>query len=1109
MIDASEWQKYLLINSDIIYQWVGWNPLTASNPTGERALRTDAPQYSSLYPILAPWVGTVNGGVDITGPFGSTTSDGIPGAVIDRYLLWQNAMYSNSLMPSGRVANILFGSRNPYEYWEKIENAEKDYETLIHSLKSSLDAAYSTNFSFVVFHQDRGTATDGGSTRNGRKRAFEMPINGPRSFNRKTIPLSNLTKDGSPIIKSIQIINETKDAINLGAQYTVIIEIKFSLLESLLRTEVPKIDIWENDKEFGTIRFMEILYRKFGLAKNDSAATALLDGDGLGLLCELRFRDASQFEDANLASKTKRALDFLSQDLNNQQKLFTKLLHLHYVKHELKFDNTSAQIPDNTLVITYTSYETDETVKPFVNGATPNFVFNMYDFLDNPTYNQTLKTTYTGSWTDFQQARETVATEQAKVAELASRLADVRSRIADESLIKQIEENIEARREAIAKFSFDISNFLISTIVNSCHIYEIKIPTKDLGITGQSNTANRFFSWSTLGVIASDIGYASATGATIGLIGGPAGVVVGGKIGFWAGLAVGVTHAAVLVWNSVKLTYETLETKETRKRLLDHLTKNPQKAAIWYVGDNKFNESVPTFPSTTMTVIPGKAATTPGKEERSKEKAMEEASKALDKQQTSEQELKEATVQKRFIFFRDILKFLTYGNNNDTEVITLNHFPLVDPRTIKYSAINYAYLPITLENFLAFLKRNILDRNDLNFSSDLFVKLAYKELIFDLLSQGKTNSTTIRNVAPVTLRTGMAIHTDELDLNSYLTWDPNTGVHGDLNILGDWNKHSTFLKHLLATQNITKRTSGAKKLIVFGSIPKIENTDFYKKYAEWCRDSSAKGSQLNKTKFTKPIDYTDITIIGGKRVPITKQYLPNFDLTEWYEHEFEYFINTRYRMPCIQPYSHTFKYRTIVKDYAFNLSRLDNVNLDTANRINGETVFRQFYKINGAKLWSYLWWFLDKGANIFVAPPTLMAIGARETDSINPFGYAGVYAINEASATFKLAPDPGSTFMPNINDHFEISANQISTGEIIIHPKPATSSPGPIRSTYDLPEDILTLIPEGDRIPIQQRDVGRASSAPVIDPEAARRFRAGMRGESADETNDTPTGTEP
>lgn len=972
-LNPYEWQKLLFHSSDIIYEI-----LRKNYPNWVQESTKD--DYKKIHPLELRWANPYDTKVD-AGPY---SRGYLPLEKLETFQRQSSQLLSNSLINSGDAAKILFTS-----ILDNDEDAEDDTKKRLKSLielsNYSLNSFYETRFSFIFFNSDA----------EGKKKfAYKFPINTKKSINDNGLNVNNKSIH-SPIIRKIEISNDSKDIEGISTMYTVNMEITFSRIEELIGAAYERIDMFTGKKHDGHLRFLEILYKNFGIG---GISPSVIDGDGLGLLCEMELLEGSF-----IGVNEKETYNKIKEELGTT--IFSKLLHLHYVKHDISLDSSPTPKTLHKLNITYTSYETDEQVKPAVSFGTPNYVYNMYNFLDDKRYNANLTNFYNESWISFASASKQATTDIETVTKLSNQVELLGASI-DDKLRQKLVEGLEQKRQEISKFSFNLSNFLITTILNSCDVWGIQVPTPLIGVFSETERFTDFQkTFSGLAVQGATLGL-SATTAAVALAAAPASAgfsLLLGAVGIGLGVGAAAVQAGISTWEKTVTRYRLVSMGYLREAFKSNFKDN--NISIWNIGKNSFTEFkiATTAPKKESAGMVGKAQVLV-QEVASTEQA--QAKEQVEKKEASpEPEPGQITISKRFIFFKDIIKFLTIfgGDKNKTEVLCLNHFieteGLTDHDEHRYSVINIAYLPISLENFMIFLSDLFINNqliNTVNISNERFFKEAYQKLIFNSISAAG-NSDNIKNVIPTNMRYNVSIHKEELDLDKYKLLDDT-----------DQSKSfRTLSKELLNTKVFTVGNfAGLKKVITIGELTKPYEYDYFTNYR------TEQGGNLAPT---------------FKAIHPTTGKLITYDTKNWFQVSFENFIAKNYYIPTIQAYAEGYRYPSIIKDNIVNLSRLDNPQLDTSNRLNSNSVFRQFYKLDNIKLWSYLWWFIDKGSNVFVAPASITGESQKNIFSENIFGWGGLYVVNSAAVIFNLAStsaNPSSAFIPNIDDEFLISANQ-------------------------------------------------------------------------------------
>lgn len=782
-------------------------------------------------------------------------------------------------------------------------------------------------------------------------------------------------KDGNLpefLIKDIKIKNDAKDIYTSSTNYSIDLSIDFTNFNSLLKPIIAAVNL-NNTKEVIGIPLLKILY-PFIDAKavgGDQLTTEMLhmiDPNGLFLFQKIVF-----FEDPKMKPFLK---DFMEQADKDKFRQVTKVFHLSPKKHNFEVFKNKELIGtgfDHTLNISMVSYEADHQQKPFVSKYTPNFSYNLFDTIFIQKYSDKIKN-FDGQTNDTKDYVSKLKTLSEELNALNAAFGASNS--LDDNQKKTIKQDIDQKTNQLKNMVDKHRVYTEIGILGNLNIYEIKVKASVFNYWEENNFWSSFKK-----KMLENIGMA---GTAASLAVPAAGLLASNPVG-WAIGGVAVIYTAISAIQAGNI----LDVQN--KAININKLKNEFKNITVQKADNPY---VVLRANTLMTEEKQAARSIEDENVDSKEtvtvnKTTEEVRKALQELggiEAPKTEGSEEEISLKFIFFGDVIGILLDLNTpKNIKIACLNHFiETVTDSVVTYAPINIAYMPISLDSFVRVLDGVLWQMNNNSYyDTESFINNVYENIIKKAAIIDNKQNTVIADSIPMKLVATSTIHeTSENKLNSLDVTK--------IDISKD-DVYNNLVKQLIESKDLFNKSQNKvlNKILMYGSEKQIDAYDFFEDF-KTKKSESAYASMANDE-----------------------------DLA------FEKFINEEYLMPCITLKT-TKQFNTILRTKNGNFSRIDNVNLMTANILSGDSLFRLPYKFSG-ELQAYMNFFVDVGSLIFIKPPKLEGV-------IDPnlFGIGGLYVVK--TATFEYSFQTLTNTFPNESAKLNIEANVLSTGTKKVSP---------------------------------------------------------------------------
>jgi hypothetical protein len=790
---------------------------------------------------------------------------------------------------------------------------------------------------------------------------------------RYKIDLDELNESGIEfIISDITITNKSKDIFTLRANYRVEMTFNFTKFEDLTEPIIPAKD--ENGK---TVKVQPIIIiNMYNRSVPRVNQAEVCDNNGLYL---------SQKLTLDPIPRLKKVFPKTEQDFS---KFFYRNFHLILEKHEfsLASDNKETIVPfKQILKVSFVSYEADETDKPLAANDIPKTTGNLYSLLtsSNGTYaalrddysnklDVSLGSTTTNPFGNFldidsftkhiqllnellekDQLFLTCYYESKRQPKRASPFSNISS-----GDIGSIEERIKATKNIIEVLEQRFRLTLTNYIILQSNIFYIEVPSQQLKVYEKNEFFEKFNK---------ELGFGDLfIGALNGGIGAQALLAVGAFLLPEAAITIGVTRGLISLGSAIGVGFAVKGAAD--KASVPTLVTEGFDATTLKTGlrsidvklelSNNFRTH---WTSTIAKSLQSASKTTPF----SPIKATETTKKFFDDFEAGlkgsfgikvPEDASATTRVIRFILFKDIIKIINQLVNNSTDpsvyVISggKTSFSKIQQ---KHIFLNCLDVPIEINFFISFLKRNILDRKNLNYSSETFLRDAFEQLIrFD--ESIFSNSPQI----PASVRMNYSLHDSKnpsfKTIKGFIGKGPtvNDGK-GEINILND-SDYKDLKQSYMKTKvfDLVNNVNATVKIYVIGAEQELSKVNYYSEYR------SIAGSDLKKEK-------------------------------DFNSHDFQKFFIEKHGFPCLITQYVKENKVPILFDDNIKYTRADNPQLETGQVLQQQSLLKLPYQFTAdfKYIFSY---FLDIGSYIFLVPP------GAPFDKQNKLGFGGLYVINSS-----------------------------------------------------------------------------------------------------------------
>jgi hypothetical protein len=717
----------------------------------------------------------------------------------------------------------------------------------------------------------------------------------------------------------VEIINRSKDAYTNKSNYLVKITIFFKSLSDLTKKNLVLTNI-NDPSRTRSIYPINLIYPYFSetdtntVVKNVTKNRA--DQNGIILTQRLAFSDKKE----DLPETKKLLGNYIDRNF-----------HLTYSKHTFnmfKDKEPVGTVASNELVIEYVSYEADTSTKLDISeSAGLQTADNIFKLLDGEEDGGSTITNLKQFFT--------------KLDDINKRIEELKKIIKcnpkDVGLIKKSREDINSEKEKLENFKYSLKGSLFDYLANKVTRYSLDINYDDLNYYEIENTIGD--AWKAFS--ASEAVNVAITGMQIGSVvgGGAIGAGVGAGVGLVGDIAYqigrgstgtrgqsGTESVQTIRKNVAKLVPKKYEVDADNSVTSHHFSGAARKDA-----NNRTAEAIQSSSVKSQAPVEGEQA---------------------------------ATVY--FIRFGDILSFLLKGQfSQDLNMI-------VGGRVVYYGAdkkyLNYYDIPIYFANYLTFLKKNILERADINYSVDVFINEAFEQLVKPALqTPEKFTDEQMKLMIPSSMRMVSSIHYT----NAYYNYMFGAETPQQIDLL---NNFEAFKANFLLSRVVGKDCI-AKKILLAGAESSLDNINFFKNYDE---------ANKNNAKVYNTFDF--------QKYIIENNLIPSLLL------------------------QNTVVGSNILIDRGIKFSRTDNPNLLTGQILDDVGMLRMPYMFD-AKIKGIHSFFIDVGTCIFVQP-----LGNNTT-----FGFSGLYIVTESSIS--IPTKSVDKVMSELNVEFSIKARHLSFGD--------------------------------------------------------------------------------
>ena len=555
---------------------------------------------------------------------------------------------------------------------------------------------------------------------------------------------------------------------------------------------------------------------------------------------------------------------------------------------------------------------------------------------------------------------------------------------------KLTEDKKDALTESISKMKetiVSIKNFanfmLVSYILDDIFIYQLNLKRDALGIYEVGNFKEALWeNFNIIGILTSTAVAAPEAIATATTVTGAASTIAA-----TGGIAIGLYGAYALIAAAMATKIETtnVSIEMIRQSFTEHSNPIIPLARVAGVEGIKGMWSAKLGNKQTFDRL-GKFSV--GGDKDDKEKASQEVVNRLSVEAKDTSDATDAVIY--FTTFGDVIELISKINTfKDSVNYMIGGYVFdIDVSNQKSKYVNFYNMPITLNSLFKFLKSQIMDADkNFKYDTDVFFRDCYENLIKNILKDGDIILQSVKKTTPKILKIASTIHKKPLGSNP--TWIK------DLNLLND-EEYKKFKLEFLKTKNLnfSKGLGNERlyKIYFIGSEEEYKYYDFYSNYAEWA---------VKNDKGNKRFMYNVL--------------------------EFQEYINTEHLMPCLLM-KNVSDGESILKKKYVAFQRLDNVNMETGNLINGSGVLRKPYQFS-ADFKINMSFFSDVGSYMFISPP----ISSLQVDR-NMFGFGGLYIIKSAELTyhFQRIVD-GNLTIPNLESKYTISGVMVTHGDSLIN----------------------------------------------------------------------------
>jgi hypothetical protein len=773
-------------------------------------------------------------------------------------------------------------------------------------------------------------------------------------------------------IDSISISNKAKDSFTVRSSYRVEINFAFTYFEHLTKNIIPATRVKDDTKV--NIQPISLIAVDTSVAAPVAAARDVVDNVGLILVEELELKDPQIF------SKTREGL--------GGNKIY-KNYHLILEKHEfnLSSKNRLVAIPyENTLKLSFTSFEADEASRPKASGGLPtsanlyalgsyaNVVNNRSFFIQNAGLYSRTERFDPKNFLRFQPL-ETISQEITNLQKAIERNREVIN-CHNEAVTKKetnnpfynldpnkLESSISYLKKTISTLEKKYRLTIMSYIIYRCNVYGLEIDDVQLKTFEQIDKWGNFKkNFSVLeATSAATTGWFAASflgDIALGIIAPEAELLLLAKRAYTfakiAGAVGGAAYATKQAWDKSKdptTVSAEVDIDAVRRAITNTTIKITDESSgaksKWFSSLSKaYAVASPDDATKRNTIFDPDDASN---------KLLQELIDKFDDTYGIPIPAVEigsspaATKQKiLFVTFKDIIKLM---NELDQNIYFASGGKLVRESlaSTAQTFINCLDIPIEFNTFITFLKNRVLQRDKLIYSMDEFIRDAFNDLLkFDAAIN------QISPIIPSSIRMTYSLH--DSSKPEFSDFKTITNGSKSVNILNaaEYNK---FKKSLLSTKifNINETFSNLVKIFTIGCEQDYTKVNFYNDYI-----AKAGTTPTLRKDFNSP-DFQNYIIDQQEIACLLNEY-----------------VDTK---------------NSIKFSKTTNFTRQDNPQLLTGNALEQSTYLKIPYQFN-VDLSYYITFFLDISSLIFVVPPGV------PFDANNKFGFGGLYVVSKSDSTF-------------------------------------------------------------------------------------------------------------
>lgn len=779
-------------------------------------------------------------------------------------------------------------------------------------------------------------------------------------------------------ISTINIKNQSKEAFTSKSNYKITLNIHFTEFDDLLEKSI-RVTMLSNPQYIEYIAPLQLLYKYFDYNTNQFGKS-LGDGNGIYFCQILRYLDGTE------------ANKILLQDIGESE--LVKNYHVGYMSHRFEMFKNEEPIFkyfENELIIEYAAYEADGEEKPIskeIAKYLPKSSGNLYNMINDDKYlkapTEFNKYYSEGSFKSLKETIKMIEGYNNLIVKKNNILNCKDKNIIDDDKKKELRLEIKNIKDDIIDLKRRANLQLFFYILDDIFIYELTMKRENLGVYEVGNFAEAFWeNFSVAGVLST--------------------VAASAPEAFTGTLATGATAlgTASLVGIGIYGGYALVSAMLSRKIESTNITVDFLRESYISYGKVSVHDPLPNVTASgtkgiwsEITRAKGSFNQIIGGEIVSNDERTKGRVEAIQKATLLEAEEQDVGGDVKILFttFGDILDLISRVNTFKESVNYMigGYIFDIDPANLKSKYVNFYNLPVTLYGFVEFLRKQILDTDrNFKYDTDVFFRDCYVNLVQNILKDGNIIMESVRKTTPKLISIASTIH------KKSSSGRPNW--FNDLNLLDD-QKYKDFKLNFLKSKNLNFSkglgNDSLYKIYFIGTQEELKYYDFYDKYAEWA---------------VKPEN--------GKA---NKRFMYNVL-------EFQEFINKEHLLPSILM-KNVSDSESILKKKYVAFQRLDNVNLETGNVINGSGVLRKPYQF-AADFKINMSFFCDIGSYIFISPP----ISELQVDK-NMFGFGGLYVIKGAELTYQFQKIvDGNIKIPNLESKYTMTGVMVTHGDALIN----------------------------------------------------------------------------